>query len=64
MAGLPTAHSRRLGEIDTLGQGVLSLLEITHRAAPGDRDRLRQALRERLTDYVALAMAAADQAGA
>jgi hypothetical protein len=60
---IPTAHDRRLAEIDTVAQGIVTQLMTMHRANGKDRLRMRLVLRERLQDFIDMAMQAADQAG-
>jgi hypothetical protein len=60
---IPTAFDRAIGEIDTAARSVIVTLTTMHRAAPKDVPRMRMNLRERLQDFVDLAMQAADNAG-
>jgi hypothetical protein len=60
---IPTAFDRMIGEVDNAAQSIIVTLSTMHRANGKDRERMRMHLRQRLQDFVDLAMQAADNAG-
>jgi hypothetical protein len=63
MAGIPTAYDGKLGDVDTMAQGIKTMLVIMNHANENDRRRQRIVLRERLVDFCNMVMETADEAG-